>query len=105
MTPDRRPPAPIHVRRQQQLRDAGLGCLLALVFEGAAILAGVLWGISRLLGFERLAMSAAVAFFAFTVAALGAGLLLLILGNTRAQRRLRREAMEQDSLANDELAE
>ena len=87
------------------MRDSARGCLLALVLEGAAILAGVLWGISRLLDFPRLAFAAGIAFFAFTVAAMGVGLLLLILGNTPAQRRLRREAEAANWVAKEQKAE
>ena len=84
--------APLAVRREMQLRDAGRGCLLALVLEGAAILSGVLWLITWMFSFHRLATAAAVAFFAFTIAAFAVGLLVAILGNTPAQRRLRAEA-------------
>lgn len=87
------------------MRDSARGCLLALVLEGAAILAAVLWLICRLLGFPRLEMAAAIAFFAFTMAAIAVGLLLLILGNTPSQRRLRREAKDGNSVANEKLAE
>lgn len=87
------------------MRDSARGCLLALVLEGAAILAGVLWGICALLDFPRLGLAAAIAFFAFTVAAVAVALLLVILGNTPAQRRLRRESVQDNSVAKRETAE
>lgn len=74
------------------MRDAGRGCLLALVLEGAALLAVVLWVISWVFEFPRLRIAAMVAFAAFTLASAGVVLMMVILGNTPGQRRLRREA-------------
>lgn len=81
-------------RRAQQQRDAARGCLLAGVLEGAALLAAVAWGIGTLLEVHWLHRTAAAGFIVFTLGALAVLLMLLILGNTPAQRRLRREFEE-----------
>lgn len=77
--------------RDRQRRQAARGCLLALVLEGAALLAGFLWVLAMFLELRRLAAAGLGAFVVFTVAALLAGAWLLIVGNLPTQRRLRRE--------------
>lgn len=80
-----------HFRRAQQI-DAARGCLVAAVLEGAALLAGVLWLIAFFLDLPGLMLTGKLAFIVFTGAALVVGVLLLILGNTRRHRQLRRDA-------------
>lgn len=78
--------------RVRQQRAAGRGCLIALVLEGAALLAAVLWLVAVALDMPRLRLAAAGAFLVFTLACALAAVLLLIGGNLPSQRRLRREA-------------
>lgn len=80
----------IRMLRARQQREAGRGCLLALVLEGAALLAGLLWVLAVFLKLPRLSAAGLGAFVVFTLAALAAGVWLLIIGNLPGQRRLRR---------------
>ncbi len=77
--------------RALQKREAARGCLLALVFEGAALLAVGLWIIAAALEMPRLQTAALGGFIVFSFLALVMGLILLIQGNQPKQRRLRRE--------------
>ena len=77
--------------RAVQQREMGRGCLLALVLDGAAMLAGVLWLIATFLEMPRLRLTAAGAFLVFTLATAVVILILLVQGNLPGQRRLRQE--------------
>ena len=103
MHPPSHPPAlrlhELRALRARQQREAARGCLLALVLEGAALLGGLLWLVARLLEMSRLALTAAIAFAAFTLAALGVGLVLTIQGNLPQQRRLRSDLAEAEAAA------
>lgn len=80
--------------RALQQREAARGCLLALVLEGAAVLAVVLWLIGAGLAMPRLQLAAIASFAVFTLAAAGVGIVILVQGNLPGQRRIRREHEE-----------
>ena len=89
-------PQKIHAARRQQKIDAARGCLVALVFELAALMAGVLWIIGHVTELQALATAGLFAFFAFTLAALVVGVVLLVVGNSRGERKLRDDAAAAD---------
>ena len=74
--------------RGARRRDNARGCLLALVFEGAALLAAAAWGVSRLLALPALSRTTGFAFLVFTALAAGVCLLLVVTGNRRGRRDL-----------------
>ena len=84
-------PARLEALRARQQRQTARGCLLALVLEGAALLAAGLWVLAMFLELPRLKAAGLGAFVVFTLAALMVGLWLLVAGNLPAQRRLRQD--------------
>jgi hypothetical protein len=80
--------------RAIQQREAARGCLLALVLEGGALLAALLWLATLALDTPRLRIAAAGAFLVFTLAAAVVGLLVVVQGNLPGSRRLRRDHEE-----------
>lgn len=64
---------------------------MALVLEGAALLAAGLWVAAIFLELPRVKAAGFGAFVVFTLGAVAAGVVLLIMGNLPSQRRLRRE--------------
>ena len=67
-----------------------MGCLLALVLEGAALLAGLGWAIAALAEWRPGQRALGYAFIAFTFAAAAVAGIVAVLGNTRRQREIRR---------------
>ena len=80
--------------RALQQREAARGCLLALVLEGGAVLAVLLWLAGAGLEMPRLKLAAVGAFTVFTLAAAVVGIMILVQGNLPRQRRIRREHEE-----------
>ncbi len=77
-------------QREMQRRDSARGCLLVLVLEGAAVLGALVWGIGWLFELPALRSAGMFAFLAFTVAAVVVVGIVLFIGNTTRQRRLRK---------------
>ena len=80
--------------RALQQREAARGCLLALVLEGSALLAALLWLATLALDLPRLRIAAAGAFLVFTLAAAVVGVILVVQGSRPGARRLRRDHEE-----------
>ena len=77
--------------RQQKI-DAARGCLVAIVLETAALLAGLLWLVTWWLEAPKWGRAAALSFFVFTAAAILIAGLVVVLGNLPKNRKLREAA-------------
>jgi uncharacterized membrane protein len=82
----------LRILRERQRREAARGCLLALVLEGAAVLAGVGWVLFRALGWPAGQRACEFAFLAFTISGVLVAFYLLIVQNLPKHRQLREEA-------------
>ncbi|MEM1013367.1 MAG: hypothetical protein AAGI46_14240 [Planctomycetota bacterium] len=75
--------------RLAQRRDFARGCLLALILEGAALLAAVGWVIAVAAGWLEAGRALGFAFAVFTGAAAVVAFVIVVMGNTRKQRAIR----------------